>query len=113
MLQKKQFQQLPKIFTELVTPADTCVSRRPTWVPRIHETDTGLVPTPTRTANHDAPSMLKHPGHQRYRLWNGGKTTPKQWEFLMGFPLGWTSLMPLTDSASKGSEMPNAQESQQ
>ncbi len=40
--------------------------------------------------DHDAPSMLKHPGHQRYRLWNSGKTTPEQWEFMMGFPRGWT-----------------------
>jgi hypothetical protein len=83
------------IFIDSGTSADSLQSLRPKWVPRIYESDGGLLPTPTATANQDADSMQKHPGCRRQRLWTGGKTTPAHWEFVMGWPIGWTDLQPL------------------
>lgn len=48
-----------------------------------------LWPTPTRKANHDAPSMRKWPSHKAVQDEAGG-TTPRLWEWMMGFPPGWT-----------------------
>jgi hypothetical protein len=48
-----------------------------------------LWPTPTRTANHDAPSMRKWPSHKAVQDEAGG-TTPRLWEWMMDFPDGWT-----------------------
>lgn len=48
-----------------------------------------LWPTPTRTANHDAPSMRKWPSHKAVQDEAGG-TTPRLWEWMMDFPIGWT-----------------------
>ncbi len=48
-----------------------------------------LWPTPTRTANHDAPSMRKWPSHRAVQDEAGG-TSPRLWEWMMGFPDGWT-----------------------
>ena len=66
-------------------------------MPRINGDDGGWwLRTPTATANFDAPSMYKHwPGHQRMRLWTGGRTTPTHIEFVMGWPLGWSDSAPL------------------
>ena len=48
-------------------------------------------PTPTAKANHDAPSMRKWPAYASYQ--NAVKrTTPRLWEWMMGFPAGWTRL---------------------
>lgn len=55
----------------------------------------GWLPTPTATANHDAPSMQKWPAYRRYQDWTGGRTMAAHWEFLMMMPLGWTALEPL------------------
>lgn len=49
-------------------------------------------PTPTRTANHNAPSMRKHPAYKR--LQNAGGANPSRWEWMMGFPRGWTVCEP-------------------
>ena len=48
-----------------------------------------LWPTPTRTANHDAPSMRKWKSHKAVQDEAGG-TSPRLWEWMMGFPEGWT-----------------------
>lgn len=85
----------PPTFIDSGIDAATRRSRQPTWVPRTPDNDGGSLPTPTATANADADSMQKHPAHRRYRLWSGGRTTPTLWEFLMGWPLGWTDLEPL------------------
>jgi hypothetical protein len=71
--------------------------RQPTWVPHIEDSVGGSwLPTPTETANYDAPSMRKQwPAHRRLRLWTGGRTTPRHIEFLMGWPLGWSDSAPL------------------
>lgn len=49
-------------------------------------------PTPTETANHDAPSMRKWPAYASYQ---GAvrRTTPRLWEWMMDFPDGWTACM--------------------
>lgn len=46
-------------------------------------------PTPTAKANHDAPSMRKWPAYRKYQD-AVKRTTPRLWEWMMGFPAGWT-----------------------
>jgi hypothetical protein len=46
-------------------------------------------PTPTAKANHDSPSMRKWPAYTLYQD-TAGRTTPRLWEWMMGFPAGWT-----------------------
>ena len=87
-------------------------------------TASGLLATPTKTANQDAPSMMKHKGCRNLRLlrtpnagnekwrfsWQelGGSSNPYrgtdfgrqkihpwEWEWMMGFPADWTDLEPL------------------
>ena len=49
--------------------------------------------TPTTKANFLAPSMQKWPACRNYVKAFGGKLiTPEQFEFLMGYPIGWTEL---------------------
>lgn len=83
-------------------------------------TDFGLLPTPTETANHMAPSMRKHPGMRllqdgllptptvadassgpgssgrvggrNLRTAVGGSLNPEFIEWMMGFPPGWTEV---------------------
>ena len=45
-------------------------------------------PTPTETANHDAPSMAKWPAYARYQR-SVSRTTARLWEWMMDFPPGW------------------------
>lgn len=53
----------------------------------------GSVHTPTTKANFIAPSMQKWPSCQRFvKAFGGRPITPEQFEFLMGFPIGWTDL---------------------
>lgn len=70
-----------------------------TWARPTVESDGGLLPTPTRKANVDAPSMLKWEAHRRHSRWKSGlgmtKTTPEAWEWMMGVPIGWTECTPL------------------
>jgi hypothetical protein len=47
-------------------------------------------PTPTETANHDSPSMRKWPAYARYQDATK-RTTPRLWEWMMGFAAGWTA----------------------
>ncbi len=67
----------------------------PSWVARIAGRDGGWLPTPTAKANHDSPSMRKWPAYALYQDWLRGKTTPGIWEWMMGWPIGWTDLRPL------------------
>lgn len=61
----------------------------PTRVP-----ESSLWPTPTATANQLCPSMLKHPGCARLQklAGTGGKPSPELFEWMMGFPEGWTEI---------------------
>jgi len=55
----------------------------------------GSLHTPTTKANFVAPSMQKWPSCRRFVEAFGGRAiTPEQFEFLMGFPIGWTALEP-------------------
>lgn len=85
----------PPICIESGTKSATLKSARPTWALLISGPGGGWLPTPTATANADCESMQKWRGHRDYRVWTGGRTTPAHWEFLMGWPLGWTDLQPL------------------
>ena len=48
----------------------------------------GLWPTPTAKANHNSPSMRKWPAYRR--LQDNGGASPSRWEWMMGYPAGWT-----------------------
>lgn len=52
------------------------------------------LPRPTATANQLSPSMRKHPSCKRLQslVGTGGQPHPGVWEWLMGFPEGWTDL---------------------
>jgi hypothetical protein len=68
----------------------------PPWVPRISGDASGFLPTLTSTANYGSPSMRKWPGHRRLlEATRGHIPGPTWWEWMMGFPLGWTDLQPL------------------
>jgi hypothetical protein len=63
--------------------------------PLTDETVSGLLPTPTTMANQLAPSMQKHAGCRRlFQMMGGrnGRITPTLYEWMMGFPIGWTDL---------------------
>lgn len=66
-------------------------------------------PTPTAKANHDSPSMAKWPAYALYHR-TAGRTTPRLWEWMMGFPDGWTdctsSGMPSLHTPRKSSGEP-------
>lgn len=83
--------------TLMVITLPFAIYPQPTWVPHIEGSAGGSwLPTPTETANCDAPSMREQwPAHRRLQLWTGGLTTPKHIEFLMGWPLGWSDSAPL------------------
>lgn len=75
------------------------LSIRPSWLRRIAVSGGGWLPTPTAKANHDAPSMRKWPAYATYQDWLGGRTCPQTWEWMMGWPEGWTdSTASATDS---------------
>ena len=64
----------------------------PQWVRRIVGRDSGYLPTPTAKANIDAPYMRRWPAYRAYQEWINGITSPILWEWLMGYPEGWTDL---------------------
>jgi hypothetical protein len=49
----------------------------------------GLWPTPTAKANHDAPSMRKWPAYARQQ--DDGGISPSRWEWMMGYGPGHTA----------------------
>ena len=70
--------------------------RPPPWLPHIGGSGSGWLPTPTATANPDCPSMQKWPGHRLLRRIFGERSlTPQLWEWMMGWPIGWSDLRPL------------------
>ena len=97
---------LPKTSVELqLTKPQTIVNRwvtkpeqfnfqRQTWVQTMFGKDIGYLHTPTTMANFCAPSMQKHPGCRNW-VKVFGKITPNHYEWMMGWPLGWTDLKPL------------------
>lgn len=58
-----------------------------TWMKKEFGIDKGYVHTPTTMANYSCPSMMKHKGCRNYNE-IFGKPTPRDAEYLMGFPIG-------------------------
>jgi hypothetical protein len=97
---------LPKTSAELqLTKRQTIANRwvtkpkqfpyqRKTWVLTTFGKDFGYLHTPTTMANFLAKSMQKHAGCRAWTM-AFGKITPNHYEWLMGWPLGWTDLKPL------------------
>lgn len=79
------------------------------WMPNTDEIGSGLLHTPTATANQMAPSMRERdpgswwPTLEPTNANNDGQLNPQWVEWLMGFPEGWTDLKP--------SEMPLSRKS--
>lgn len=64
-----------------------------TWIKQTFGEEMGLVHTPTTMANYSAPSMMKHQGCRNFKK-VFEKPSPKNAEYLMGFPLGASSPEP-------------------
>ncbi|PBC74950.1 DNA cytosine methyltransferase [Fibrobacter intestinalis] len=64
-----------------------------TWIKKTFGEEMGLVHTPTTMANYSAPSMMKHQGCRNFKK-VFEKPSPKNAEYLMGFPLGASSPEP-------------------
>ena len=77
-----------------VTPPKQFRCQRRTWVLTTFGSATGFLHTPTVTANFSAPSMQKWAS---CRLFSAvfGRPSPGAFEYLMGWPDGWTGLAPL------------------
>ena len=73
--------------------------QRQTWVQTTFGEDIGYLHTPTTMANFCAPSMQKHAGCRNW-VKVFGKITPNHYEWLMGWPIGWTDLKPLATDKS-------------
>jgi hypothetical protein len=84
----------PMTLSRWVTKPKHLPYPRRTWVLTTFGHDTGYLHTPTTIANFCAPSMQKHPSCREW-VKTFGKVTPLNYEWLMGWPLGWTGLRPL------------------
>jgi hypothetical protein len=68
----------------------------PAWVPAITESDIGWLPTPTTRNNQSSPSMMKWPAYVRLaKLFGARRPSLVFWEWMMGWPIGWTDTAPL------------------
>lgn len=64
-----------------------------TWIKSNYGDNFGFVHTPTTMANYSAPSMMKHLGCRNF-VTVFGRPTVQNAEYLMGFPIGASSLSP-------------------
>lgn len=64
-------------------------SRLPEWARHISAIGCSFLATPTATANQTASSMMKHPGCRALKMLFG-TVYPEAYEWMMGFPKGWT-----------------------
>lgn len=88
-LREKQLSGRQTTLKRWVTLSDASSFPRQTWVLTTFGKDTGFVHTPTCTANYAAPSMQKHACAREFvRVF--GRPDPKNHEWLMGWPIGWT-----------------------
>ena len=84
-----------KLYTECVSENEISriFEKKPTWIKRTFGENLGFIHTPTTMANYSAPSMMKHQGCRNFvTVFN--RPTPKNAEYLMGFPLGASSPKP-------------------
>lgn len=65
-----------------------------TWIKKTYGENKGYVHTPTTMANYSCPSMMKHNGCKNYSE-IFGRPMSKDAEYLMGFPIGASSLSPM------------------
>lgn len=63
----------------------------PTWIRQTYGEKFGFVHTPTTMANYSCPSMMKHNGCRNYSE-VFGRPISRDAEYLMGFPIGASSL---------------------
>lgn len=102
--QDSQSQERQTICGELDTPSQSDVYQGLMRGQTIREIVGGPLHTPTTKANFCAPSMQKWPSCRRYVAAFGGvRITPEQFEFLMGYPIGWTDLNSLETRFSRKS----------
>ena len=87
------------ILRRWVIPSDVWRFPRQTWVRTTYGDAVGYLHTPTTIANFCAPSMQKHPSCRAWRKVFGA-VSPNAFEYLMGWPLGWTDLRPLATAKS-------------
>lgn len=73
---------------------DAVYESKKTWIKQTFGEQFGYVHTPTTMANYSAPSMMKHQSCRNF-VTVFGKPTPHNAEYLMGFPIGASSLTPL------------------
>ena len=111
---------LPKTSAELqLTKQQTTVNRwvtkpkqlpyqRKTWVLTTFGKDIGYLHTPTTMANFLAKSMQKW---NSCKAWTKtfGLITPNHYEWLMGWPLGWTDLKQLEMGKSHCAQQPHGE----
>lgn len=94
-----QSTQRPTTLSRWVTKPAHLPYPRATWVRTTFGADIGYLHTPTTQANFCAPSMQKW-GSCREWSRTFGTITPEIFEWLMGWPLGWTDLKPLVTDKS-------------
>lgn len=74
---------------------DEVLEKPSTWIRMTYGDELGFIHTPTTMANYSAPSMMKHLGCRNF-VKVFGRPSPDNAEYLMGFPLGASSLTPMT-----------------
>ena len=75
---------------------DSVFSIKPTWIQTAFD-NIGFVHTPTTMANYSCPSMMKHQGCRNFKK-VFERPEPENAEYLMGFPLGASSPMPMNNN---------------
>lgn len=112
MYRKRQSPKRLETSPDLITQRTAAVYRGLIAGLTIKEIVGGLLHTPTRKANFIAPSMQKWPSCRRYVLAFGGqRITRAQFEYLNGFPVGWTDLEPLEMPSFRKSPKPSGEQS--
>ena len=79
----------------------------PPLAPLTDATAFGLLPAPTTMANQLAKSMQKHQGCRLLSQMAGGvggMVSPRMYEWMMGFPTGWTELERWATPSSRKSQ---------
>ena len=94
MFPKKPYYKRKTIFYKTDTTPSISNFQRKTLVQTMNGNDFGYLHTPTTIANFAAPSMQKHKSCRNF-VTAFGKPSPGNFEYLMGWPSGWTDLKPL------------------
>jgi hypothetical protein len=94
MFPKERYYKHRKTCWNSAITANISNFQRKTLVQTMKGIGIGYLHTPTTIANFAAPSMQKHRSCRNF-VTVFGKPTPENFEYLMGWPLGWTDLKPL------------------